>query len=109
MRLATVVILCCLGCTFSLTGAVGMLRMPDLYLRIQCSTVIVTMGSVPMLLALVVAEGPMTPYGGRALVVGILLLLMGPISSHALARASDKAEVPMWDGSVADEPREQHS
>jgi multisubunit Na+/H+ antiporter MnhG subunit len=33
----------------------------------------------------------------------VLLLVMNPVSSHALARAAYKARVPMWRGAVVDE------
>jgi multicomponent Na+:H+ antiporter subunit G len=40
------------------------------------------------------------------LFVGVLLLVLGPATGHALARAAYKIGVPMWKGSVQDEPRE---
>jgi len=103
---AIVIALCVIGVFFSLTGAVGMLRMPDVYTRIQCSSKTITMGALPMLIALAVAEGPLTSYGGRALLVAFLLLVVSPATSHALARAAYKTDVPMWSGAVVDEPRE---
>lgn len=101
-----VAVLCAIGVFFSFTGALGILRMPDVYTRLQCSTKTVTMGSLPVLIALVVAEGPLTPYGSRALLVAFLLLVVSPATSHALARAAYKTGVPMWRGSVRDEPHE---
>jgi multicomponent Na+:H+ antiporter subunit G len=106
MKEVAVIALVVLGIGFSLSGAVGMLRMPDVYTRIQCSSKTVTMGTLPMLVALVVAKGPLTNYGGRALLVGVLLLVINPVASHALARAAYKTGVPMWDGSVVDQPRQ---
>jgi multicomponent Na+:H+ antiporter subunit G len=81
--------------------------MPDLYSRIQCSTMMITMGALPALVALVVGEGPITNYGGRALLVAVLMLVIGPVASHALARAAYKTGVPMWSRAVVDqvEPR----
>jgi multicomponent Na+:H+ antiporter subunit G len=32
--------------------------------------------------------------------------VISPATSHALARAAYKTDVPMWSGAVADEPRE---
>lgn len=107
MRLAIVIALCALGFFFSASGALGILRMPDLYTRIQCSSKTVTMGALPMLVALVVAGGALTPYGGRVLIVAVLMLVLSPAAAHALARAAYKTSVPMWRGSVADEPRHQ--
>ena len=82
-----------------------MVRMPDVYTRIQCSSKTITMGALPALVALVVAEGPISAYGGRALLVAFLLMVVNPLASHALARAAYKSGVPMWSGSVLDQPR----
>jgi multicomponent Na+:H+ antiporter subunit G len=99
-------VLCGIGLCFSLTGAVGLLRMPDLYTRIQCSSKTITMGALPTLAGLVVAQGPVTAYGSRALLVAFLLLLVNPAASHAIARAAYKTGLPMWPGAVCDEPAE---
>ncbi len=107
MRDAIVIALAVIGLAFTLSGAVGILRMPDVYSRIQCSSKTVTMGALPMLIALVVGEGPISSYGSRALLVAALLLIVNPAASHALARAAYKSGVPMWPGAVADEPRAQ--
>jgi multicomponent Na+:H+ antiporter subunit G len=99
-----VAVLCAIGFFFSFTGVLGILRMPDVYTRIQCSSKTITMGALPMLVALAIAEGPVTVYGSRALFVAALLLLVNPAASHAIARAAYKSGVPMWRGSVVDEP-----
>lgn len=91
------------GLGFSLSGAVGILRMPDLYNRIQCSSKTITMGAVPALVGLVAGEGIVSSYASRALIVGFLLLVVNPAASHALARAAYRAGVPMWRGAVRDE------
>ncbi len=107
MREGIVIALAAIGGFFSLTGAVGMLRMPDVYCRIQCSSMTITMGALPLLVALVVGEGPVSSYGSRALLVAALLLIVNPAASHALARAAYKTGVPMWPGAVADQVRDQ--
>lgn len=106
MREIIVIVLCCIGVFFSLSGAVGILRMPDVYSRIQCSSKTITMGALPLLVAIAVGKGPITTYASRALFVGLLLLVFSPATGHALARAAYKTGVPMWKGSVQDEPRE---
>ncbi|MDQ1393136.1 MAG: multicomponent Na+:H+ antiporter subunit [Acidimicrobiaceae bacterium] len=106
MRNAVVVALAVIGVGFSFSGAVGILRMPDLYTRIQCSSKTITMGALPVLVALVVAEGPLSTYGSRTLLVAVLLLSVNPLASHALARAAYKRGVPMWSGSVVDQGAE---
>ena len=46
-----VIVLAAVGVAFSLSGAVGILRMPDVYSRIQCSSKTITMGALPVLYA----------------------------------------------------------
>jgi multicomponent Na+:H+ antiporter subunit G len=103
VKSAVVIALAATGVGFSLSGAVGILRMPDLYTRIQCSSKTITMGALPALVALVVAEGPLSTYGSRTLLVAVLLLSVNPLASHALARAAYKRGVPMWSGSMVDQ------
>lgn len=106
MNTVVTVIVCVLAATgfaFSLSGALGILRMPDLYCRIQCSSKTITMGALPALIALVVGEGIDSSYAARALIVGFLLLVVNPAASHALARAAYRAGVPMWEGAERDE------
>jgi multicomponent Na+:H+ antiporter subunit G len=100
-----VVVLVVAGLAFSASGVVGILRMPDVYTRIQCSSKTVTMGALPLLVALVVAEGPLSDYGARALVVAVLISVLNPLASHALGRAAYKSGVPLWEESVIDQPR----
>ena len=98
-----VIALVVIGWGFSLSGVVGILRMPDIYTRIQCSSKTVTMGALPALAAVVVGEGAITSFGSRALLVAFLLLVVNPMSSHALARAAYKAGIPMWKGAALDQ------
>jgi multicomponent Na+:H+ antiporter subunit G len=101
-----VAVLSGIGLFFGLTGAVGIVRMPDVYTRIQCSSKTITMGAMPLLAAVAVAKGADSTYGSRALIVAVLLVIVNPAASHALARAAYKTGVPMWEGSVVDEPRD---
>jgi multicomponent Na+:H+ antiporter subunit G len=100
--------LCAIGLFFSLSGAVGIVRMPDLYTRIQCSSKTVTLGAIPLLVALAVAKGPVSNYGGRALIVAFLLFVFSPVASHSLARAAYKRGLPMWEKSVIDQVQARH-
>ena len=105
MKNVVVVVLALSGLFFSLSGAVGLVRMPDLYCRLQCSSKNVTMGALPLLLAVVIEKGVVSAYGGRALLVAFLLFVINPLSAHALARAAYRTGVPMWPGAVVDQAR----
>jgi multicomponent Na+:H+ antiporter subunit G len=104
-----VIVLCAVGMFFSLSGVLGVLRMPDVYNRVQCSSKTITMGAIPLLVGLAIAAGPFTAYGARALIVLALLLIVNPLASHALVRAAYKTRVPMWNGAVIDEPATRRS
>ncbi len=105
MRDALALGLAVVGLAFSLSGAVGLVRMPDVYTRLQCSSKNVTMGALPLLAAVVVDQGVISPYGSRALLIAVLVLVVNPLSAHALARAAYRTGVPMWPGSVVDQAR----
>jgi multicomponent Na+:H+ antiporter subunit G len=106
MRIAVVAVLVAISLMVSVSGALGILRLPDTYLRIQASSKTVVLGTLPLLVALVVAKGIESVYASRALVIAVLVLVLNPLSSHALARAAYRAKVPMWSGAVTDQPRE---
>lgn len=93
-----------IGLAASLSGVVGIIRMPDLYTRVQCATKNVTLGALPMLAAVVLIKGPITQYGSRALLIAFLLLVASPTASYALVRAAYRVGVPMWEGAVAAVP-----
>lgn len=93
-----------LGAAVSLSGALGILRLPDVYLRIQASAKTVIAAAVPVTVGLVVAKGFNTPYTSRGLLVLVLIVVVNPIASHVLARAAYKSGIRMWPGAVADQP-----
>lgn len=101
-----VAVLAGLSWLFSLSGVLGVLRMPDVYSRVQYSTKTITMGALPALIAVVVGEGAVSQYGSRALLIAFLFAVINPAASHALLRAAYKSGVPQWSGAVRDEPQE---
>jgi multicomponent Na+:H+ antiporter subunit G len=105
VREVIVAVLVLIGVAFSLSGAVGVVRLPDLYSRIQASSKTITMGAVPALLAVAVGKGFFSQYGVRALLVAVLLLTVNPAASHALARAAYKAGIKQWPGAVKGDVR----
>ncbi len=93
------------GITFNLFGCVGLVRMPDLYNRLQTATKCVTVGTCGILLAVFVKFG-FTAAGVKSLLCILFLLLTAPVSGHALARATHRSGVPLWEGSVCDAYRD---
>ena len=73
------------GTTFSVLGVVGFRRFPDVYTRLHATGKVGVFGVVLLLIATAVAV-PET--ASRALVLIAMLLLVGPVTAHALASAA---------------------
>jgi multicomponent Na+:H+ antiporter subunit G len=90
------------GTTFVLLAAIGVVRMPDVYMRMQVSTKGASLGAGCLLLAVPLFFGDVA-IGVRALLIIGFIFLTTPISAHMLARAAYIVGVPLWEGSVVDE------
>jgi len=96
-----------IGGAFMLLAGVGILRMPDLFMRMQAATKAATLGAGCMLLAVAVHFGELTVVA-RALLVIAFVLLTAPVAAHMIARAAYSVGTPLWKGTIADELRDQH-
>ena len=79
------------GCFFAFAGAVGIVRMPDTFSRMQSSTNITTLGVLLTLIgALLYCIFVMHSWGSAAkvVVIGVLTVLANPVGGHAIARAA---------------------
>ena len=82
-----------LGAGFSLLGALGLLRMPDVYNRIQAGTKAVTLGSLSFLLGV----GLLYPeWWTKLLCIAGFILFTSPVGSSTVARALYLAGVRPW-------------
>ncbi|MGC9363522.1 MAG: monovalent cation/H(+) antiporter subunit G [Fidelibacterota bacterium] len=88
-----------IGVLFLLLGNFGILRLPDVYNRIQAGTKCTTFGTFFSIIGI----GIMQPeWFWKCLLIAVFVLVTNPISSHAIARASKKSGVPLCDKSVVD-------
>lgn len=91
------------GVAFLFLGGLGILRFPDVYNRLQAGTKCTTLGAFCTIIGVGIAE---PAWIFKALIIGVFILLTNPISAHALARASHKSGVKLWDKSVVDKCKE---
>ncbi len=91
-----------LGVFFYFTGALGIIRFPDVYNRIHASTKTSTIGIVSILLSGVVALG-FQPVSIKAMAIILFLLLTYPVAGHLLARAAYRTGVMLTDRTLHDE------
>jgi multicomponent Na+:H+ antiporter subunit G len=87
------------GAVFLFLGGLGIFRFPDVYNRLQAGTKCTTLGAVCMIIGVGIAE---PTWIFKTAVIAMFILLTNPISAHALARASRKSGVRLWEQSVVD-------
>lgn len=80
------------GGFFCVVGAIGMLRMPDVYTRMHAVSVIETLGAGLILLGLLLQAG-FTLVAVKLIMLGALIFLSSPTATHALARAAMEGAV----------------
>ena len=90
------------GSAFALLAAVGVLRMPDVFTRMQASTKASTLGLGCLLIGSALQMGDFASFI-RAASIGGFVLLTTPVSGLVIARAAYLADVPLWKGTVLDE------
>ncbi len=94
-------ILITIGLAFDVFGCLGLVRLPDVYNRLQAATKCVTMGTSSILFGVFLIVGP-TAAGMKALLCLVFLLLTAPVAAHAIARGAHRSGVKLWEGSVID-------
>ena len=90
------------GLAFDLIGCVGLVRLPDVYNRLQSATKCVTLGTCSILFGVFLLVG-FVAAGLKALLCIGFLVLTAPVSAHAIARGAHRSGVPLWSGSVIDQ------
>lgn len=97
-----IMIIVTLGALFVLLAALGIVRMPDLYLRISVTTKAATLGVGLILIgaAIYFNEASITT---RALAIVFFLLLTAPVGAHLIGKASYYVGIPLWNRSVIDD------
>jgi len=70
-----------------IVGSIGLLRLPDFYTRLHAAGITDTAGPTLTLLGLML-QGGLTLVTAKLIMILIFLLISGPTSSHALAKAA---------------------
>lgn len=93
-----------LGTFFFVVAAIGLLRLPDLLMRMQAATKAATLGLMCILLGVVIHFRDLLVTVEASLVV-LFIFLTTPIASHLIARAAYVAGVTLWERTAEDEMR----
>lgn len=76
-----------IGALFMFLGVLGLVRMPDVFNRIQVGTKATTLGFVSIVVGLFFLH---PDWWSKLLVIGAFVLMTNPIGSHNLARAAHR-------------------
>jgi multicomponent Na+:H+ antiporter subunit G len=91
-----------IGALFMGIAAIGLLRMPDLFMRMSCTTKASTLGMGCLMMAVAI-RFPSLEIVTRALAVTLFVFLTSPVAAHMIARAGYVSGVPLWSGTIADQ------
>lgn len=76
-----------LGGFFYLVGGIGLVRMPDVFTRMHAVSISETLGTGLLILGMVLQAG-FTLVAAKLIIIFLMLMIVAPVSSHALARAA---------------------
>ena len=82
-----------LGAVFVFLGAFGLLRMPDVYNRIQVGTKAVTLGAIGVIVGVALIH---PEWWSKLLVILGFILLTSPVSSSAISKAFYRSGIVPW-------------
>tara|TARA_S200000501_G_scaffold86545_1_gene79511 strand:+ start:2041 stop:2352 length:312 start_codon:yes stop_codon:yes gene_type:complete len=81
-----------IGSIIILIGSFGIIRLPDVYSRIHALGMIDTAGFGFLIFGMIIYSG-WSLVSVKLLIMGLILLITGPISSHAVANASKQSSI----------------
>ena len=91
-----------IGSFLMFLAGVGLLRLPDVFLRMSAATKASTLGAGFILLAAALYFEDLGTTS-RAIATIFFLLLTGPVAAHRIARAAYIDGVHLWDGTIRDD------
>lgn len=96
------VVLILLGVIFIGLASIGIIRLPDFYLRMSAITKAATLGLAMVLIGLSLHFDDLELAIKSAIIIS-LVMLTAPVGAHAISRAAYKQGVEFWEGAVIDE------
>src|SRR5690606_13076706 len=97
-----IIILSTVGVATILLAAVGIVRMPDIYLRISVTTKAATMGMGLLLIGAAVYFNELG-ITSRVIAIIIFLLITAPVGAHMIGRAAYFTGIKLWKKSLYDD------
>jgi multicomponent Na+:H+ antiporter subunit G len=90
------------GVVFMMIAALGILRLPDFYIRMSAITKAGTMGVGLIVVGIAIYFNELL-IATKAFVIISFMVLTAPVAAHIIARAAYKQGVPFWGKNLVDE------
>ncbi|MEL6209374.1 MAG: monovalent cation/H(+) antiporter subunit G [Pseudomonadota bacterium] len=90
------------GGAFCFSAAVGLYRLPDVFMRMHASTKAGTLGLMFIVIAFALTQ-PALDVVIKAILVSVFMIITAPIGSHLVGRAAFRTGAPMWHRTILDE------
>lgn len=100
-------VLAVIGAFFILVAGIGLVRMPDLFLRMSATAKASTLGVIFTFGAAIVYFQDLA-VTSRCLAAIIFLLVTSPVAAHMIGRAGYLTGAELWKGTVTDQMREDY-
>lgn len=97
-----------IGAAFVLIAGIGIVRMPDLFMRLSAATKAGTLGLGCIVLAIMVQFGELGVVVRGLAIIGFGFLT-APIAAHMIGRAGYFMGVPLWERTIMDELRDRYN
>lgn len=97
-----IAIIATIGVLFVLLAAIGVLKMPDLFLRISVTTKAATLGVGLMLIGVIIHFSDFYTTT-RSIAIVLFVFLTAPIGAHLIGRAAYIVGVPLWKNNRIDQ------
>ncbi|WP_134089940.1 monovalent cation/H(+) antiporter subunit G [Olivibacter sp. XZL3] len=95
--------LCTIGAIAILIAAIGILRMPDFYLRLSVTVKAATLGGGLLLLSAAFFFTGEVAVTTKALAIIFFLTLTAPVAAHLIGRAAYFIGTEQWKGTIRDD------
>jgi multicomponent Na+:H+ antiporter subunit G len=96
-----------LGIAFDFFGVLGLVRLPDVYNRLQAATKCVTFGTAGILFGVFILKG-FSVFGFKALLGVAFVFLTSPVAAHAISRAAHRSKIALTPETVIDQYQDDH-
>ena len=96
-------VLCTIGALAILVAAIGILRMPDFYLRLSVTVKAATLGGGLLLLSAAFYFPEEVSVTTKALAIIFFLILTAPVAAHLIARTAYLIKTEQWKGTTHDD------